>query len=69
LGIKTLPTSLKEALDEWNCDDICIRAIGKENADKYTNLKTEEWQEYQTSARHTITNKVTKWEIQKYLLA
>jgi len=69
LGIKTLPTSLKEALDEWDCDDICIRAIGKENADKYTNLKTEEWHEYQSSARRATTSEVTKWEIQKYLLA
>jgi len=69
LGIQTLPTSLKEALDEWNCDDICIRAIGKENADKYTKLKMEEWREYQSSARRAITNKVTGWEMQKYLLA
>jgi len=69
LGIKTLPTSLKEALDEWNSDDICIRAIGKENAQKYMKLKLEEWREYQSLAKPTSTNKVTRWEIQKYLLA
>ena len=69
LGIMTLPTSLKEALDEWNNDDICIRTIGKENAEKYTKLKMKEWREYQSSPKSVSTNKVTKWEIQKYLLA
>jgi len=69
LGIKTLPASLKEALDEWNNDDICIRAIGKENAEKYQRLKMTEWQEYQSSVRPANTRKVTKWEVEKYLLA
>ncbi len=69
LGIKTLPASLKEALDEWNNDGICAKAIGKENAEKYLKLKMAEWQEYKTSARQAHTPKVTKWEIQKYLLA
>jgi len=69
LGIKTLPASLKEALEEWNSDDICIRAIGKENAEKYMNLKLEEWREYESSARPSAANKVTRWEIERYLLA
>jgi len=69
LGINTLPGSLKEALDEWNSDDICIRAIGKENAEKYQSLKTEEWHEYQLSVKPANTSKVTRWELQKYLLA
>ncbi len=69
LGIKTLPASLKEALDEWNNDDICIRAIGKHNSEKYLQLKTNEWQEYQSSVRLANTRKITRWEIQKYLLA
>jgi len=70
LGIKTLPTSLKEALDEWNSDDICVRALGKENAEKYLRLKMDEWREYQSSVRAAVnTNRITKWELQKYLLA
>jgi len=69
LGIKTLPTSLKEALDEWSSDDICIRALGKENAEKYLKLKMEEWQEYESTGRATANNKITKWELQRYLLA
>ncbi|HKZ94864.1 MAG TPA: type I glutamate--ammonia ligase [Candidatus Bathyarchaeia archaeon] len=69
LGIKTLPATLKEALDEWNNDDICIRALGRENAEKYRRLKMEEWREYQLAAKPATTSKVTKWEVQKYLLA
>jgi len=70
LGIKTLPTSLKEALEEWNSDDICIRALGKANAEKYLKLKMEEWREYESWGRISANiNKITKWELQKYLLA
>jgi glutamine synthetase len=70
LGIKTMPTSLKEALDEWDADDICKRALGKETAEKYLALKTKEWKEYETqtsTSRESI--EVTAWELQKYLLA
>ncbi len=69
LGINTLPSSLKEALDEWNSDDICLRAIGKENAEKYKKLKTEEWHDYQSSTRSSTTSEVTRWEVERYLLA
>ena len=70
LGIKTLPASLKEALEEWNSDDICIRALDKENAEKYMRLKMEEWREYE-SLGHVAANttKITKWELQRYLFA
>jgi len=68
LGIKTLPASLKEALEEWNSDDICIRALEKENAEKYMRLKMEEWREYESLGRVAAnTTKITKWELQKYL--
>ncbi len=66
LGIGVLPTSLKEALDEWNTDDICIRAMGKENAEKYLKLKREEWKEYEPYVPND-KNQVTPWELQKYL--
>jgi glutamine synthetase len=68
LGVQTLPASLKEALDEWESDDICKRAMGTENAQKYKELKLQEWKEYEP---HTPNNasEVTAWEIQKYLYA
>jgi glutamine synthetase len=68
LGVKTLPASLKEALQEWQSDDICTNTLGKDTAEKYTQLKTQEWQEYEP---HTPKDKseVTTWEIQKYLYA
>lgn len=66
LGVDSLPTSLEEAFQEWESDDICIKALGKENAHKYRQLKMQEWNEYQP---HTPRNKneITPWEIQKYL--
>lgn len=64
LGIGILPASLKEALEEWESDDICIQALGKETAEKYLKLKLAEWQEYEKNGN---ANTVTAWEIQKYL--
>jgi glutamine synthetase len=68
LRIKVLPASLKEALEEWESDEICIHALGKENAEKYMELKMREWREYEP---HMPNNKseVTQWELQKYLYA
>ena len=66
LGVNTLPTSLKEALEEWNSDDICKRVIGKENAEKYAETKTQESEEYEQLAPKN-KNEVNLWELQKYL--
>ncbi|MGQ9530793.1 MAG: type I glutamate--ammonia ligase [Candidatus Bathycorpusculaceae bacterium] len=68
LGIKVLPTSLKEALEEWESDEICVEALGKEAFENYKELKMQEWKEY---SQHTAKNKneVTEWELQKYLYA
>jgi glutamine synthetase len=53
-------------LEEWKSDEICIKALGKENAEKYMGLKMQEWKEYEP---HTPNNKneITLWELQKYL--
>ena len=66
LGIRVLPTSLREALEEWGSDDVCVRALNRENAEKYKELKMQEWREYES---HIPSNKaeVTSWELQKYL--
>ena len=70
LGIETMPASLKEALDEWSSDDIVVKALGKTMADKYQQLKMDEWHEYEASGLGAATTtKVTNWEIERYLLA
>jgi len=66
LDIEVLPASLKEALEEWENDEICIQALGKENAEKYKELKMQEWKEYEPH-KPSDTNEVTLWELQKYL--
>jgi glutamine synthetase len=66
LGVNVLPMSLKEALEEWESDNICARAIGKENAEKYKELKMQEWMEYDPFTPNS-KNEVTSWELQKYL--
>jgi glutamine synthetase len=66
LNIGILPISLKEALEEWKTDDICTRVLGKENAEKYKELKMQEWKEYEHNMPRK-ENEVTAWEIQKYL--
>jgi len=68
LGIEVLPTSLKEALEEWESDKICVEALGKENAEKYVELKMEEWREYEPHMPNP-ENQVTMWELQKYIYA
>lgn len=66
LDVKTLPASLKEALEEWKTDGICIEAMGKENAGKYMELKLQEWREYEKHMPKN-GNEVTAWEVQRYL--
>ena len=66
LGVKTLPSSLEEAVGEWKSDDICIRALGKKTAEKYVQLKMQECDEY-TLHKPSKPAEVTLWEQQKYL--
>jgi glutamine synthetase len=66
LAVETLPKSLKEALEEWKTDGICVEAMGKENAEEYVKLKLQEWKEYEQHMPRN-RNEVTAWEVQKYL--
>jgi glutamine synthetase len=68
LGIRILPTSLKEALEEWKTDEICLDALGRETAEKYVELKMQEWKEYEPNMPRN-KNEITQWELQKYLYA
>jgi len=58
-GIKELPTTLREALDELTTDEVIQRALGSHIYDKFVELKTDEWNQYCLY--------ITPWEIMKYL--
>ena len=66
LHVQTLPTSLEEALEELKGNEICIRALGRETAERYLDFKTQEWEEYRQHMPDK-KNEVTSWEMQKYL--
>jgi len=56
---KTLPSTLKEAIEALKKDDILMETLGSKIAEKYIEAKEAEWDEYRTS--------VTEWEINKLL--
>lgn len=59
LGVKLLPSNLKEALEELAADEVLRAAMGEEFIDYYIELKLQEWAEYH--------NTVSQWEIDRYL--
>ena len=59
LGIRNLPGTLWEALEEMKRDDLVLDALGRHLAGKYIEAKEAEWQKYRAS--------VSEWEIQEYL--
>ena len=59
LGIELLPTSLKEAVDEFEKDEFVQGVLGTHAAEKYLEAKRAEWIQY--------TTQVTSWEIDEYL--
>lgn len=58
-----LPKSLFEALEEWKSDEVCVKALGREVAEKYLELKMAEWKAYK---KHKGA-KITAWEHKYYL--
>ena len=58
-GIKELPGTLGEALDELAKDDVIREALGDHVYDHFVAAKRDEWDEYRTS--------VSQWELEKYL--
>lgn len=58
-GIKRLPKTLKEALDEFETNDLCKHTLGEEFHATYLKYKTGEWGAYCLS--------VTDWELNQYL--
>lgn len=59
LGIKELPTTLKEALDEMKSDEIIHSTLGSHIFDAFIEYKMNDWNQYCLY--------VTPWEIMKYL--
>jgi len=59
LGIKELPTTLKDALDEMKTDEIIHQTLGSHLFDAFMEYKTNDWNQYCLY--------VTPWEIMKYL--
>jgi glutamine synthetase len=57
--IKTLPGSLKEAIDEMEKGKVVRETFGEETFQKYVSAKKQEWDDYRTS--------VTDWEVKRYL--
>ena len=58
-GIGFLPTTLSEALDELEQDEVVLEALGREYGAYYLRVKREEWNRYH--------EQVTPWEIREYL--
>ncbi len=56
--IDTLPTSLKEALEQAKNSPLIKQVLGESLLEKYFYIKSEEWNEY--------SSQVTDWEIKKY---
>jgi len=56
---RTLPATLKEAIEALKKDDVILEALGSQIAQKYIEAKEAEWNEYRIS--------VTDWEINKIL--
>jgi len=59
LGIKELPTTLRDALEAMQSDDVVHRTLGSHIFDAFIEYKTNDWNQYCLY--------VTPWEIMKYL--
>jgi glutamine synthetase len=59
LGIRELPGSLKEAMDELAQDEVIKNALGDEIYTAFRRAKTEEWETYRMN--------VMDWEVSRYL--
>ncbi len=58
-GIHSLPSTLSDAIDALDADDVIRNALGTEYADYYIRVKREEWRDYHLS--------VSQWETDKYI--
>jgi glutamine synthetase len=63
MGMETVPSSLGEAIDALERDDVLLEALGTDFAKSYLEIKREEWHDYVEMLAKTVT----PWEIQRYL--
>ncbi len=61
LGIRQLPGSLPEALQELSADPVLVEALGEEAFTAFRRAKQAEWEAYRI--------RVMDWEVEKYLEA
>ncbi len=59
-GIQELPSSLREAIDEFEKDEILKEALGEHIVTQYVAGKEKEWEDYSTC--------VSSWEVDKYIV-
>jgi len=59
-NITFLPTTLREALECFEQDEVVQQALGKDYAAYYTTVKREEWRQYHQS--------ISQWERDHYLI-
>ena len=60
-GIKELPGTLGQAIEELRADPVVCEALGEHVLEHFIEAKTAEWNEYRTQ--------VTQWELDRYLEA
>lgn len=58
-NIEFLPTTLKDAIDHFEADEVVRNALGPEYAEMYMHVKREEWNAYHRS--------VSQWELDNYI--
>ena len=58
-NIAFLPTTLREAIDCFEQDEVVQEALGKDYAAYYASVKREEWRQYHQS--------ISQWEREQYL--
>ncbi|MFB6174071.1 MAG: type I glutamate--ammonia ligase [Halobacteriales archaeon] len=58
-GIETLPSTLGQAIDALEADEVIMDALGDHIAEKYVQAKTEEYTEFLAD--------VSEWELDRYL--
>lgn len=59
-GIEPLPRNLKEAVEEFEKDELMKEVLGEEVCRKYIESKRKEWEAYNAQ--------ISRWELENYLL-
>jgi glutamine synthetase len=58
-GIEFLPTTLKDALEHFECDEVLRDAVGPEFSEMYLRVKRDEW--------NAFNRTVSQWELDNYI--